>query len=69
MYNCTKLPTCYSLSLSLSLLPLQREVDSAVAVLQDKNTELESLLEYLRSQPDDINIDEAVMATTPLYEQ
>ena len=37
--------------------------------MKDKNAQLESLLEYLRAQPDDVNVDEAVSATTPLYEQ
>ena len=37
--------------------------------MKDKNAQLESLLEYLKAQPDDVNIDEAVAAATPLYEQ
>ena len=37
--------------------------------MKDKNAQLESLLEYLRAQPDDVNVDEAVSTTTPLYEQ
>jgi ESCRT-I complex subunit TSG101 len=47
----------------------EREVDQSIAVMKDKNAQLESLLEYLRAQPDDVNIDDAVSATTPLYEQ
>jgi ESCRT-I complex subunit TSG101 len=47
----------------------EREVDQSITVMKDKNAQLESLLEYLRAQPDDVNVDEAVSATTPLYEQ
>ena len=37
--------------------------------LQSKNAELESMLEYLRAQPDQVAVDEAVQATNPLYNQ
>ena len=67
-------PSCSSLSLFPSLYTppppsFQREVDDGISTLQSKNTELESLLEYLRAHPNVINVDEAVMATTPIYEQ
>ena len=38
-------------------------------MLISKNTELKHVLEYLRAQPDKVNADEAVAATSPLYNQ
>ena len=38
-------------------------------MLQSKNVELESVLDYLRAQPEEIDVDEAVQATNPLYNQ
>lgn len=48
---------------------VQREVDQSVEMLKTKNTELQSVLDYLRSQPDTVDVDETVDATTPLYRQ
>ena len=38
-------------------------------MLKTKNTELQSVLDYLSSQPDVVQVDETVDATTPLYKQ
>ena len=38
-------------------------------MLQSKNAELESVLDYLCAQPEEIDVDEAVQATNPLYNQ
>ena len=55
----------------LSPFPLhvQTELDKSLGVLQTKNAELESVLDYLRAQPDEIDVDEAVQATSPLHNQ
>ena len=50
-------------------LSTQREVDGSIEMLRSKNAELESILDYLRSQPDKVDADSAVAATNPLYEQ
>ena len=73
------LPHSLSLSLSLSLSPslppslppslFQTELNQSVNMLQSKNAELESVLDYLRAQPEEIDVDEAVQATNPLYNQ
>lgn len=47
----------------------QREITSQSNELREKNTELESVLEYLRSQPDKVDVDESVVATNKLYNQ
>ena len=70
----------HPLSLSLSPPPssfpptspsssLQSELNQSVEMLQSKNIELESVLDYLRAQPEEIDVDEAVQATNPLYNQ
>lgn len=46
-----------------------REVDTSIETLHSKNAELESMLDYLRAQPEKIDIDEAVTATSPIYNQ
>ena len=61
-------PSHLSLSFLLSLY-LQSELNQSVEMLQSKNVELESVLDYLRAQPEDIDVDEAVQATNPLYNQ
>ena len=54
----------------VSSLPyLQHEVESSIDLLSSKNAELESMLDYLRAQPDKIDVDDAVSATSPLYNQ
>ena len=65
------LPHSLSFSLSLSLPPslFQTELNQSVDMLQSKNAELESVLDYLRAQPEEIDVDEAVQATNPLYNQ
>ena len=57
-----------SVSFTHSLLP-QRDVDQNIDMLNSKNAELESVLDYLRAQPETIDVDEAVTATNPLYNQ
>ena len=47
----------------------QREVDQSVEMLQSKNTELLSVLDYLRAQPENVDVDGAVSATSPLFNQ
>ena len=47
----------------------QREADSAIELLRTKNGELESILDVLKSQPDQLNVDEAVTGTNKLYNQ
>ena len=60
----------FSLSLPLSFpSPLQAELNQSVEMLQSKNAELESVLDYLRAQPEEVDVDEAVQATNPLYNQ
>ena len=48
---------------------MQSELDQSLGVLRTKNAELESVLDYLRAQPDEIDVDDAVQATNPLYNQ
>ena len=71
VFNSLSLPPSISLSPSLppSPLPLQSELNQSVEMLQSKNAELESVLDYLRAQPEEIDVDEAVQATNPLYNQ
>ncbi len=47
----------------------QREVDESIDLLRNKKAELMSLLDYLRAQPETVDVDDAVMATNPLYNQ
>ena len=47
----------------------QREADAAIELLRTKNGELESVLDVLKSQPEQLNIDEAVTGTNKLYNQ
>ena len=37
-------------------------------MLRTKNVELQSMVDYLKTQPE-VDVDEAVKATTPLYDQ
>lgn len=46
----------------------QREVDEGIEELRTKNVELQSMVDYLKTQPE-VDVDEAVKATTPLYDQ
>jgi hypothetical protein len=48
---------------------MQREVGDSIDLLRSKNAELESMLDYLRAQPEKIDVDEAVTATSPIYNQ
>ncbi|XP_064397576.1 tumor susceptibility gene 101 protein-like [Halichondria panicea] len=47
----------------------RREVDESIDLLRNKKAELMSLLDYLRAQPETVDVDDAVMATNPLYNQ
>lgn len=38
-------------------------------MLGTKNVELQSVLDYLKAQPDKVDVDEAIAATHPLYNQ
>ncbi len=51
------------------LFCFQREVERSVEFLQSKNAEIESMLEYLKAQPEKVDVDDAVQATSPLYNQ
>ena len=48
---------------------LQKEVDTSIDMLKMKNVELQSVLDYLKAQPEKVDVDEAVSATYPLYNQ
>jgi ESCRT-I complex subunit TSG101 len=47
----------------------QQEVDKNVQLLKEKTVELESVIEYLESQPGEINVDDTVVPTNVLYNQ
>jgi cell division protein FtsB len=47
----------------------QVEVTKDIATLTQKNKEIEETVATLQQQSDKINIDEAVVPTTPLYNQ
>jgi len=44
-------------------------LESNISVLEEKNRELTSTLEKLEKDSDNMNIDEAVVTTAPLYNQ
>ena len=52
-----------------TMLVEMREVDGGIDLLRSKNAELESMLDYLRAQPETIDVDEAVTATSLIYNQ
>ncbi len=58
-----------SFTVTFSHLTPQRELDESIDMLRTKNVELESVLEYLKAQPEKVDVDEAIMATHPLYNQ
>uniref|UniRef100_A0A1X7UNL7 UEV domain-containing protein n=2 Tax=Amphimedon queenslandica TaxID=400682 RepID=A0A1X7UNL7_AMPQE len=47
----------------------QNEVNSSIDTLRQKTAEVDSIIEYLESQPDEFNIDEAIVATNPVHNQ
>ena len=47
----------------------QAEVSNDIATLTHKNKEIEETVATLQEQSDKMNIDEAVVPTTPLYNQ
>lgn len=47
----------------------QAEVSNDIAILTQKNKEIEEIVSILQQQSDKMNIDEAVVPTTPLYNQ
>lgn len=53
---------------TFATLPLQVELKKNIAVLKDKEQELEKSLESLE-KTDGIDVDEAVVTTAPLYRQ
>ena len=48
---------------------IQNNVDANIQLLEQKNSELKQLIEKLESDADKMDIDEAVVTTTPLYNQ
>jgi len=53
----------------ISFCFLQASLESNISVLEEKNRELTSTLEKLEKDSDNMNIDEAVVTTAPLYNQ
>jgi cell division protein FtsB len=56
-------------SLKCIFFAFQAEVSKDIATLTQKNKEIEETVATLQQQSDKMNIDEAVVPTTPLYNQ
>jgi low affinity Fe/Cu permease len=61
--------TCFTgRNIDYTILVLQEEIESNITLLKEKDREIKEALQKVENQ-DKLDIDEAVITTTPLYRQ